>query len=231
VLEKDVSSIAALDGVTVLMQGRLKDIVDFSSKTSCAIVSREEVEVTTRDPLVKAAMVELYERYPVAPTVEELFEAARRRLRANRRRSSTSLGGFCQIMLEFYSLDIVDLLPRRVPVGLEVGERPTVNRLAVWECRNGSEMVSNAYNERVEAKGIERVLVRSCDGTRTVDEIADAVAEAVLSGELVLHVDDMETIDPETVRDIARQVTLEKLPLLPQVGLLAAPVAPTLPIR
>ncbi len=222
-LDRNVSPLDALDGVTVLMQGKLTDVVDYSSKTICKILTRDEVEVTTHDPLVKAALVELYECYPMAPTVQELYLAAKRRLRDHRKRTSTTLEAFGAIMIEFFSLDVVDLLPRRVAVSRELGERPRVNRLALWEARNGFDMVSNAYNERVESKNFERVLVRNCDGTKTLDELAQSIAEAIISGELVLHIDDMITTDPEMVLDVARQVTAEKVRLLPAVGLLAAP--------
>ena len=126
-------------------------------------------------------------------------------------------------MIEFYGLDIIDLLPRRIEVNQTMGERPKVNALALWEARNGSDMVSNAYNERVESKGFERVLIRNCDGTKTLDELTEAIALAIESGELVLHIDEIPATDPELIRDVARQVTLEKVQLLPQIGLLACP--------
>ncbi len=212
-----------LAGTTLLMQARLADSVDFSVSAPCVATARDETEVTVTDPLTKAALIELYEAYPLALGPEELFERAKARLKKRRRRSSTPYEAFCQTLVELFALDILDALPRRVAVGLEPGERPRVNRLARWEASRGADGVSNAYHEQVESRGVERVLIRSCDGTRTLLDLADEVARAVASGELVLHVGDAPTTDVQLTREVALSVVTDKVRLLPSVGLLEAP--------
>lgn len=215
----------ALAGTTVLMQARLGSVLNYDKRVPCTVTTRDETELTVHDPVTKAALVELYERYPAALAPEELLARAHARLRAQRKRSSASLEAFSKTLLDLFALEVVDVLPRRVPVGLEAGERPTVNRLARWEAARGAEGVSNAYHERVESRGVERVLIRSCDGTRTLDDLADEVVKAVQSGELVLHIGDEATEDAELTRDVAAAVVRDKVRLLPSVGLLVPAAA------
>ncbi len=213
-------AIAILTGTELLMQSRLKDGVDFDRRKPTVAVTRDELEVTTNDPIVKAALFELESAYPTALGVETLFVQARARMKSFRRRTTTDFGGFCVILVEFFALGIVDVLPRHIPVVTQLSEHPRANRLARWEATRGDDRVSNAYLERVEAQNVDRVLLRAADGTRDLQGIAEAVADAVRQGELVLHVDEQVTLDPELVLDVAREVTMSRLSAMASVGLL-----------
>jgi methyltransferase-like protein len=123
--------------------------------------------MTTREPLVKAAMQYLAEQWPKSVPFNELVTMARRkldptpqllspeRIRHEQRAIATPL-------LRCFATTHVDLSVCPTPFSLTAGECPTVSRLARYQAQE-SNQVTNLLHQTVSVSDLQRHLIQCLD--------------------------------------------------------------------
>ncbi|MCI0455927.1 MAG: class I SAM-dependent methyltransferase [Gemmataceae bacterium] len=204
----------------------LKEEADLRSDEPEEFQGPDGVTLSSRDPLVKAAMRHLAQNWPRAVPFKELRAAARARLDsatevepATVARDTQTLG---QALLTFYasastSLVELSLCPPRLPV--KVGERPAASPLARLQAAEKG-WVTNLRHEQVGVGELERCLLRLLDGSRDRAALVAAVAELVQQGDLTVEQDGQPVRDAKQVRDLAAQTVEQHLTELARHALL-----------
>jgi len=175
---------------------------------------------TTTNPLMKMALMLLGERWPLSVQFSELLGMARSRLRPGPVVVGTQgMDGegrrLAESMLQGYAMGQIHLSTLPSAFTLQAGPRPAVCPLARLQSTQGN-MVTNLKHELVPLDELERNLLRQLDGQKTLPDIAAALTETVLAGELVIRDQDQPVQDPQAIRQI-----LSKL-LEPSLASLAA---------
>jgi SAM-dependent methyltransferase len=137
------------------------------------------------DPLGKAALAVLYDRWPHGAPLETLFADASARLtqaglptppREDRHRLEA-------LLVDLHEGGQVDFRLRDSPAPVDASDRPVAGALTRWEAerRRG---VTTAQHHRIGLSITERLLISCLDGTRDRNTIAHSVSERVRSGEV-----------------------------------------------
>jgi len=101
-----------------------------------------------------------------------------------------------------------------------ISDRPAAGRLARWRSAR-SEIVTNRKHEQVRLDPVDRNLLQYLDGTRTVVEVIDVLADAAERGTLVV-VEDGREAPLERRREILRAAVPESLERLAKHAFLIA---------
>jgi methyltransferase-like protein/cyclopropane fatty-acyl-phospholipid synthase-like methyltransferase len=157
--------------------------------------------LTTREPLLKAAMACLRDAWPGTVPFEELRERARARLRAgpavdpdaDRR---TLARGLVDCYL---SSDLVELHAYAPRLAARPGERPAAGPVARRQARLG-QLVTNRLHGPVRLTDLERQLVTHLDGTRDRAALVEVLAELCRGGVLTVQKDGRTVTDPAVLR-------------------------------
>ena len=180
---------------------------------------------TTNQPVIKAALLELSERWPKPVHFDELLGRARERAGlstaggpgeddARAALSSLLLGGFGGGLLELFSY-----VPRFVT---EPGERPTASALARLEAGSG-EVVTNLLSARVRIEDpLARGLFGLLDGTRGRDALVRDLTEFVARGGASVERDGRRVTDVGEVASLIRGALDDRLRALARLALLIA---------
>ena len=147
--------------------------------------SPDKIAVTTNNPIVVAALSELFEARPRYLGFADLLERARARS-ANVDLSDAALGpaALAGALLECALSGLVELSRCSSRAVGEVSERPVALRLARHRAAT-SAMVPNAHHYTVQVADIERFVLVCLDGSRTKTEVVSLVEEAITTGGLV----------------------------------------------
>jgi methyltransferase-like protein/SAM-dependent methyltransferase len=186
---------------------------DLRTTTPEQFRGRNNVILTSQDPLVKAAMHHLASLWPRTVPFAQLLAAARRMLG----RSSTdpaalgmdeqSLG---TSLLTFYTsapANLVDFSIRPMLLPNAVPERPRATPLVRLQAET-SRAVTNLRHEMVQVDDFSRILLLLLDGTRNRAALQTALTSRVEQGALTLSRDGQ----PITDRDQIRALVAELLP-------------------
>jgi methyltransferase-like protein len=147
--------------------------------------SPDKITVTTNNPIVVAALTELFEARPRYLGFGDLLERSRVRLQG-RGLSEEALGAdvLAGALLECALAGLVELSRCSSRAIGEVTDRPVALRLARHRAAT-STLVPNAHHYVVQVADIERFVLVCLDGTRTKTEVVSAVEEAITAGGLV----------------------------------------------
>jgi SAM-dependent methyltransferase len=144
-------------------------------------------EIRVRAPLSKMALLVLADRYPEAFRVHTLVAECRERLashgiapeagdEARMREGLSTLAALLDVELR------LDAPPLRI----EPRARPRALALTRHEAER-SETVTSALHTMIPLDPLDRAIVVRLDGSRSVSQVADAIADAQASGELELE--------------------------------------------
>lgn len=145
-----------------------------------------DLSLKTRDPLLRAALHILGERWPGAVPFDELRAAARARVggAADPARDTHELG--TRLLPTYTASRFLELHVHPGPFTLRPGDRPVASPYARWGARIGSR-VTNLRHVNISLSQPERDLLQLLDGTRDRDELearitppADATASDTL---------------------------------------------------
>jgi methyltransferase-like protein len=194
-------------------------------------------------PVSKAAMLCLAEVWPRSMSFEQLFPAARARLRRRAKPGGRSAvpppGGRSAVpppnpehidaqvlganLLSAYgySDSLVELHVHAPQLAAAAGQRPVASAVARLQAES-SEMVTNMLHVRVTLDGFERYLIRYLDGSRDRDALLDLLlAGPVAEGALRVQAGD-EPVDD--VRTLLAEELETKLGWLAHAALLVGPL-------
>ncbi|MBW1880688.1 MAG: methyltransferase regulatory domain-containing protein [Deltaproteobacteria bacterium] len=181
----------------------------------------EDWTVATRVPLLKAAMAELVEIYPVALSFEALRDRARASIGEQRDDDDQVLGGN---LLSCFANGVVEVTLVDLPFTTTVSERPVAFPMARWQVMNKVPRLTNVRHESGDADQILRQVIFLADGTRRREEIAAALVESVLaSGLKVSRRDDGRPIEsPEELHRVLSGVADDALQKAANLAFLVA---------
>jgi methyltransferase-like protein len=162
--------------------------------------------VTVRDPLVKAAMLEMVAVWPNGIRFEELRETARKRLNpgapitdAIRAADTGNLG---QSLLQMYTAGVarlIEIKARELRLATAVSDKPMVSPLARMQARDG-KMATTPKHESVNLGPFEKFVTQRLDGTRNHEALIAELLGAVESGELNVNERGQPVRDPEKLK-------------------------------
>jgi methyltransferase-like protein/SAM-dependent methyltransferase len=192
-----------------------------------ALFRRGERELETSDPALKAAWAELQERHPAPIAFPAWVEAVRARLDAAGRPVEADLEGHLgRAVLHAVARDLAEVWPHGVALGTGREALPVGAPFAVLQARLGCPWgVTSLRHEQVPLDPFDRHLLAACDGTRSLEDLENALFDAVLRGALVFAPDDGQAAPPEVARAEIRRDLPERLAWLASRALLchAAP--------
>ena len=178
--------------------------------------------LTTDEPWLKAALVQLRQVWPGRVAFRELLKAAQRRLDPQgsetpcSAREERALGA---ALLRCYAARHVDLSVQPTPCALQVPERPRAPRLARQQVSTGSD-VTNLWHAAVTVSGLARHLLRYLDGNSDRAALTELLYQDGRRGQLVVHDQDHPVPDDQGIRQILDEALEESLGELARLGLL-----------
>lgn len=137
------------------------------------------------DPLAKAAIATLTERWPAALPLDALVRTASDRLveAGLPRPEDGDWDRLAALLLDLHGSGQVDLRLRDSHPTVDAGDLPAVCPLTRWEAQHRS-VVTTPQHHRIGLSVTERLLVAGLDGTRDRDAIARDVSGQLQNGEM-----------------------------------------------
>lgn len=132
---------------------------------------------TTNVPLLKAALLELFRRWPAAIPFPELLTAAMDAARLAERQRPEAEAVLAGLLVRSYLSQLVAIHCQPFPFTLQPSERPRASRLAQVMARR-QRLVPNLRHHLVPLTPPMRSVLELADGSRTVEQIAAALASA-----------------------------------------------------
>jgi methyltransferase-like protein len=167
--------------------------VEFGSEQVSVFGAPNGIQLNTREPIVKAAMLHLSRIWPKAAPFNRTVQEARALLSANGETRDVTEAIDTQVLaasfLNFYasaSDSVVELWLSPPRFVVEISERPEASPLARYQARKRSH-ITNLKHETVSMGPFERHLLSMLDGTRGRAEMQRALADMIRDGKLHLE--------------------------------------------
>lgn len=179
--------------------------------------------VSTNNPVVKAALLALWESRPRALDFEKVWESVRARLaaggRARQASDEESRAALRGSLLNLYLSDLVQLHVRAPRPAVEGRERPLASPLARLQAER-SNRVTNLCRRPVNLEEFDRAVLLQLDGTRDLDAIVEVLVAEVVAGRFDLSRDGQSVRDADLVRGLFATEGVEAVRRLALLGLL-----------
>jgi methyltransferase-like protein len=144
--------------------------IDFTKGVQTTFISRAGNPVTTPLPLLKAAIVELTQRWPAAVSFGDLFAACCRRLELEGTEHARTLLGRA-ILLVLTTSDMVEVSIEPSMFTVAPGDKPLASPLAREQAKSGP-VVTNLRHEPAALPPADQRALPALDGTNTAANIA-----------------------------------------------------------
>ncbi len=180
----------------------------------------------TPDPVVKAAMVVLSERWPQGIAIDDLHAAGRARLSDGPRAApdpaaSRDAEMVSTELLRCYAAGLVELRVEVLPMTLSIGDRPRASKLAREQARD-TVRVTNLRHEPVPLDELTRQVIQCLDGEHDKAAIVEIAAKLADQGVLEFRQGDQAIKDPATIRKILEVAIPQCFDRLANLALLEA---------
>jgi methyltransferase-like protein/SAM-dependent methyltransferase len=181
-------------------------------------------QLSTKEPLLKAAMLELRAAWPRPVPFSELLHLARGRLHPGTQvieaeRAANDARNLARPLLRCYATTHVDLHADPPQIAYAVPEMPAVSKLARYQASQPGP-VTSLWHELVQLGDFERQVAKLLDGTRDRNAVVETLAQLVANKTLVVHEKGKPVSDVDQVRMILNKVLDEALPSLARKNLL-----------
>lgn len=169
--------------------------------------------ISSKEPIVKAALVYLAEQWPASADVSELVDIARERIKTASALEPDDKPAEQLLkvaLLTCFSHGLCDLHFQSVPFEPHAGDRP---KACDWVRYMASRrnIVTNRRHESVVLDTFEQELVSLLDGSRDRESLTEALTALAVSGALVVEAEEKHVNDPAELREIMAKVLPEKL--------------------
>ncbi|MFO1322770.1 MAG: methyltransferase regulatory domain-containing protein [Burkholderiales bacterium] len=179
----------------------------------------------TPEPIAKAAMAVLAERWPQTIAISDLRTEARARLAALGDPITVVTAQDTEYvnsdMLRCFAAGLVELRLEPPSVTVAIGERPRAIALARLQAARGN-IVTNLRHELVNLDELSRQLLCHLDGERDGAALRDALADLMAKEVLLIKQGDKVIRDPDEIRKVLDIALPQSLTRLARSGLLAA---------
>jgi methyltransferase-like protein/SAM-dependent methyltransferase len=150
---------------------------DIASDRPETFVFDNGATATTNAQMLKAALVELYRRWPAAVAFEELLASVIRDLRLVGEIRAAARPLLASFLVRGYVANLVAIHCGPFPFTLKVSQQPRASRIARLLAAERSR-VPNLRHRLIEPLPAERVILQLADGTRTTEQIAAIASDA-----------------------------------------------------
>jgi methyltransferase-like protein len=192
---------------------------DLASRQADRFTGPDNASVSTREPLLKAALLELAGVWPATIPFEELYERAALRMLAGGGSLESGQPRLGSGLAVCYLGGLVDLLPRAHVCTVRPTARPIACPLARLQASRGAN-VTNRRHERLKMNDTDRHLLTLLDGNRNHEMLVNELAEACVQGVLTARHEGQPVRDPSQVRQIAQNALPGLLSRLGSLSLL-----------
>ncbi len=179
-------------------------------------------QLTIARPILKAAVVALYERWPKSARFEEIWQESLIRLdRPGTAGPGEDRDSFARFLLEAHLGNLVDFHTYEPPFTLEPGEKPVGAPLARRQAVNSSKVIS-LRSTSAELHDLDRALLPHLDGTRDRAALVELMASWVSAGNLTVNRDDQQVTSPADTLVILQATLDERLKKIAADALIVA---------
>ncbi len=180
--------------------------------------------LSTKEPLLKAAMLELRAAWPRPLPFRELLSLARGRLHPGAQvidaeRAANDARNLARPLLRCYATTHVDLHAEPPQVAYTIPEQPAISKLARFQASQPGT-VTNLLHDVVQLGDFERQVAKLLDGSRDRAAVIDTLAQLVADKTLVVHEKGQPVADLAQVRTILSKVLEDAIPSLARKNLL-----------
>lgn len=155
---------------------------DCKSSAPEKFISADETIVTIGNPILKTALVALFEARPRALHFDQLRATVSERLSADPAQIDEHLPA---AMLQCHMTRFVELFAHVPALAAQPGERPTASKLARLQARH-SDRVTNLWHRGIELDGMNRLLLRQLDGTKDRQQLVEHLLQQAQAGRFEL---------------------------------------------
>jgi methyltransferase-like protein len=183
--------------------------------------------LSTPQPICKAALTVLAERWPVTIPFADLCIEARARLEAGPEARPDPLTAeqdrelVGAEMLKCFAATIVELRAAPSRFATNISARPRANSLARLEAAKGPR-VTSLRHEAVPLDEFAGELLKHLDGQHDRLALLDILAKLVSDGVLKVEKDGQTVTDAAAIRGVLKQVLKDNLAMLARAALLEA---------
>jgi cyclopropane fatty-acyl-phospholipid synthase-like methyltransferase len=139
---------------------------DAASDETVEFRTDEGYSATTNMPLIKAALLSVFDAWPGAVLFDELWRLVCERLPVPP--GEETRPALAEAMRQCWLTNVVELHVARPPLSVTLGERPVAFSLARLQAKAGARRVCNLRHRTVALDDGDRDLVQRMDGTRDV---------------------------------------------------------------
>lgn len=208
----------AVHGLHVTTSRRFPDI-SLSDVCSAAVVHYETksgVTLATSNPVLKAAVRVLTERWPATVPFTELDQIVAQMLqKPDDGKHALALA----VLNTYVTSDVLEL--HAVPItAVTPTERPVAFGTARVQLMAGHQIVANCRHNQVQPGDLERRLVPLLDGTRDRVALVEELTRLAVAGELTVRQDGERVTDAAVIREAMREALESSLQMLGEANLL-----------
>lgn len=177
--------------------------------------------ISTNSPIVKTALVALFEILPRPVSFANLCELVAERLASLQSDvpTDTLADELAPALVECYMNDFVELHIYCPSLDFEPGQFPLASPFARLQSRD-DHLVTNLRHLSVEMLDFDRVVLQRLDGRHDRTALLESLEQMTASGELQLQENDRPVEDPATIRRLAAAFLEESLHRLAACALL-----------
>jgi methyltransferase-like protein/2-polyprenyl-3-methyl-5-hydroxy-6-metoxy-1,4-benzoquinol methylase len=159
--------------------------------------------IATNNPIVKAALVTLFELWPRAASFGHLWESVRSRLAdvpvSSLPEGAGDPGTLAEALLRCFLSNVVELHVRPPEFVVTVSERPLASPLARFQVTHGATRISSLLHRPLEISDVDRFVLGQLDGTRDRPALRAILKDLVAREVLVLRKNDQPIKEPAHV--------------------------------
>ncbi len=171
---------------------------DVAGNTVERFVTPLQRAISTNNPVIKAALVELFGVWPCSWSFDELYANAWRRLDgvhlADNLLAAKQPSAFAGLLGQCFISDAVEVHLAPFSFVCEISERPVASLLARLQASE-SDVVCNLRNRGVPLNDLDRLVLPWLDGTRDRAALRQLLCEAVAAARIKLPDEQPETVD------------------------------------
>jgi len=183
------------------------------------------VQLTTPQPLVKAALQHLGEIWPKAISFQDLLDKSLAKIAPNVIQDKSATQAQTQLLgadlLTAYSTNAVVFRSHELPFVTTVSDKPKVSEMAKFQAEHGN-YVTNQLHEIVTIDIFSKHLIALLNGKKDHNQLLDELTKLVKADTLVVQKDGKQLKDGEALRESLTAAMNESLSKMAKAAVLVA---------